>query len=46
MHNLDGEGLFPWPSAALKRLVDIILKEKFEIKTVGDMVKLLKKPCI
>ncbi len=42
MHSLDGEGPFPWPSKALKSLLDFVVKENFEIKTVGDMVKTLK----
>ena len=46
MHSLDGEGLFPWPSKALKRLVKFVLKQDFEIKTVSNMVNLLKNSCI
>jgi len=42
MHSLDGEGPFPWPSKALKRLLSFIIEQKFEIKTVSEMVNLIK----
>jgi len=41
-HGLDGEGYCPWPSDYLRGVVEIIKKEKIEIKTVREMTKLFK----
>ena len=43
MHALDGEGLFPWPSDDLERLKDFIINCGFSIKTIGEMVNLIRK---